>query len=60
MKLEEFWVNAVDAAIMCYLRDLADTDRLIDVMQSCSGGNAVVIVGGYIETTCAASLWSTS
>lgn len=56
MKLEEFGVNALDAANVCYLRDLADADRLVDVMQSCSGGNAVVIGGGYIGMECAASL----
>lgn len=56
MKLEEFGVNALDATNVCYLRDLADADRLVDVMQSCSGGNAVVIGGGYIGMECAASL----
>ncbi|KAL6497543.1 Monodehydroascorbate reductase 4, peroxisomal [Orobanche hederae] len=56
LKLEEFGVNGLDAANVCYLRDLADADRLVDVMQSCSGGNAVVIGGGYIGMECAASL----
>lgn len=41
---------------MCYLRDLADANRLVNVMKSCSGGNAVVIGGGYIGMECAASL----
>lgn len=41
---------------MCYLRDVADADRLVDVMQSRSGGQAVVIGGGYIGMECAASL----
>lgn len=56
MKLEEFGVNGSDAANVCYLRDLADADRLVSVMQSCTGGNAVVIGGGYIGMECAASL----
>ncbi|KAL8528211.1 hypothetical protein ACS0TY_005861 [Phlomoides rotata] len=56
LKLEEFGVNALDAANVCYLRHLADADRLVEVMQSCSGGNAVVIGGGYIGMECAASL----
>ncbi|KAH6781716.1 monodehydroascorbate reductase 4 [Perilla frutescens var. frutescens] len=56
LKLEEFGVNALDATNVCYLRDVADADRLVDVMQSCSGGNAVVIGGGYIGMECAASL----
>ncbi|KAK6128328.1 hypothetical protein DH2020_037933 [Rehmannia glutinosa] len=56
LKLEEFGVNGLDAPNVCYLRDLADADRLVDVMQSCSGGNAVVIGGGYIGMECAASL----
>ncbi|GFP99728.1 probable monodehydroascorbate reductase cytoplasmic isoform 2 [Phtheirospermum japonicum] len=57
LKLEEFGVNGLDATNVCYLRDLADADRLANVMQSCSGGNAVVIGGGYIGMECAASLW---
>ncbi|GER41331.1 monodehydroascorbate reductase [Striga asiatica] len=56
LRLEEFGVNGLDAANVCYLRDLADADRLVNVMQSCSGGNAVVIGGGYIGMECAASL----
>ena len=56
MKLEEFGLSGSDAANVCYLRDLADATRLVDVMQSCTGGNAVVIGGGYIGTECAASL----
>ncbi|KAL2552419.1 putative monodehydroascorbate reductase [Forsythia ovata] len=56
LKLEEFGVSGSDAANVCYLRDLADADRLVNVMQSCSGGNAVVIGGGYIGMECAASL----
>lgn len=45
-----------DAEHVCYLRDLADATRLVDVMQSCTDGNAVVIGGGYIGMECAASL----
>ncbi|XP_057791685.1 monodehydroascorbate reductase 4, peroxisomal [Salvia miltiorrhiza] len=56
LKLEEFGVNALDAPNVCYLRDVADADRLVDVMRSCSGGHAVVIGGGYIGMECAASL----
>ncbi|KAK6129346.1 hypothetical protein DH2020_036919 [Rehmannia glutinosa] len=56
LRLEEFGVNGSDAANVCYLRDLADADRLVNVMQSCPGGNAVVIGGGYIGMECAASL----
>ncbi|OVA16992.1 Pyridine nucleotide-disulfide oxidoreductase [Macleaya cordata] len=56
LKLEEFGVNGSDAGNVCYLRNLADATRLVEVMQSCSGGNAVVIGGGYIGMECAASL----
>ncbi|KAI4348172.1 hypothetical protein L6164_008927 [Bauhinia variegata] len=56
LKLEEFGVNVSDAENVCYLRDLADANRLVDVMQSCTGGNAVVIGGGYVGMECAASL----
>ena len=49
-------MNGSDAENVCYLRNLADADRIVDVMQSCSGGNAVVIGGGYIGMECAASL----
>lgn len=41
---------------MCYLRDLGDANRLVNLIQSCPGGNAVVIGGGYIGMECAASL----
>lgn len=41
---------------MCYLRDLADANTLVDLMKSCPGGKAVVIGGGYIGMECAASL----
>ncbi|GLU11301.1 hypothetical protein SLE2022_280560 [Rubroshorea leprosula] len=56
LKLEEFGVSGSDAANVCYLRDLADANRLVNVMQPCAGGNAVVIGGGYIGMECAASL----
>lgn len=56
MKLEEFGVNGSDAENVCYLRDLTDANRLVGSIHSCSGGNAVVIGGGYIGMECAASL----
>ncbi|CAI9780626.1 unnamed protein product [Fraxinus pennsylvanica] len=56
LKLEEFGVSGSDAANVCYLRDMADAERLVNVMQSSSGGNAIVIGGGYIGMECAASL----
>lgn len=56
LKLEEFGVNGSDAENVCYLRDLADANRLVNVMQSSAGGNAVIIGGGYIGMECAASL----
>ncbi|KAJ7970829.1 Monodehydroascorbate reductase [Quillaja saponaria] len=56
LKLEEFGVTGSDAENVCYLRDLDDANRLVKVMQSCSGGNAIVIGGGYIGMECAASL----
>lgn len=49
-------MSGSDADGVCYLRDLADANRLVNVMQSSSGGNAVVIGGGYIGMECAASL----
>ena len=45
-----------DAENICYLRNLADASRLVDVMRSCTGGNAVVIGGGYIGMECTAAL----
>ncbi|XP_021299020.1 monodehydroascorbate reductase 4, peroxisomal [Herrania umbratica] len=56
LKLEEFGVSGSEAENVCYLRDLADANSLVNVMQSCAGGNAVVIGGGYIGMECAASL----
>ncbi|KAK6928347.1 FAD/NAD(P)-binding domain [Dillenia turbinata] len=56
LKLEEFGLNASDCDNVCYLRDLANATRLVDVMKSCPGGNAVVIGGGYLGMECAASL----
>ncbi|KAL5540618.1 hypothetical protein UlMin_043193 [Ulmus minor] len=56
LKLEEFGVKGSDAENVCYLRDLADANRLVDLMKSYPGGNAVVIGGGYIGMECAASL----
>ncbi|KAL6633690.1 hypothetical protein ACP70R_026361 [Stipagrostis hirtigluma subsp. patula] len=56
LKLEEFGGSGSDAANVCYLRDIKDADKLISVMRSCPGGNAVVIGGGYIGMECAAAL----
>ncbi|KAF5799682.1 putative monodehydroascorbate reductase (NADH) [Helianthus annuus] len=56
LRLEEFGVSGSDAENVCYLRDLADATRLADVMQTSTGGNAVVIGGGYIGMEVAASL----
>jgi monodehydroascorbate reductase (NADH) len=49
-------VTGSDAANVCYLRSLEDADKMVDVMRSCHGGNAVVIGGGYIGMECAAAL----
>ncbi|XWS44168.1 hypothetical protein CRYUN_Cryun15aG0021200 [Craigia yunnanensis] len=56
LKLEEFGVSGSEAENVCYLRNVADANSLVNVMQSCAGGNAVVIGGGYIGMECAASL----
>jgi len=56
LRLEEFGVRGSDAENVCYLRNLTDANRLMDIMKSCSGGNAVVIGGGYIGMECAAAL----
>ncbi|XP_044466846.1 monodehydroascorbate reductase 4, peroxisomal-like isoform X2 [Mangifera indica] len=56
LRLEEFGVSGSDTENVCYLRDLADANRIVDLMQSSVGGNAVVIGGGYIGMECAASL----
>ncbi|KAL6954763.1 Monodehydroascorbate reductase 4, peroxisomal, partial [Sarracenia purpurea var. burkii] len=56
LKLEEFGLSGSDAGNVCYLRNVADATRLVEVMQSSLGGNAVVVGGGYIGMECAASL----
>lgn len=56
LKLEEFGVTGSDAANVCYLRSLEDADKMVGVMRSFHGGNAVVIGGGYIGMECAAAL----
>eukprot|EP00252_Welwitschia_mirabilis_P007734 TRINITY_DN193_c0_g1_i1.p1 TRINITY_DN193_c0_g1~~TRINITY_DN193_c0_g1_i1.p1 ORF type:complete len:483 (-),score=98.65 TRINITY_DN193_c0_g1_i1:286-1734(-) len=56
LRLEEFGVSGADARNICYLRDLEDAMKLVDVMKSCCGGKAVVIGGGYIGMECAAAL----
>ncbi|KAK1602910.1 hypothetical protein QYE76_017459 [Lolium multiflorum] len=56
LELEEFGVTRSDATNVCYLRSLEDADKMVGVMRSCHGGNAVVIGGGYIGMECAAAL----
>ncbi|XP_023759354.1 monodehydroascorbate reductase 4, peroxisomal [Lactuca sativa] len=56
VKLEEIGINGSEAENVCYLRDLADATKLVNVMQKCRNGNAIVIGGGYIGMECAASL----
>ncbi|KAG8072052.1 hypothetical protein GUJ93_ZPchr0006g45726 [Zizania palustris] len=56
LKLEEFGVSGSDVRNVCYLRNLGDADKLVDVMGSCPGGKAVVVGGGYIGMECAAAL----
>ncbi|TKW41155.1 hypothetical protein SEVIR_1G295300v4 [Setaria viridis] len=55
-KLEEFGVSGSDAENVCYLRNIVDADKLVRVMRSSPGGNAIVIGGGYIGMECAAAL----
>uniref|UniRef100_A0A0E0K472 monodehydroascorbate reductase (NADH) n=1 Tax=Oryza punctata TaxID=4537 RepID=A0A0E0K472_ORYPU len=43
LKLEEFGISGSDASNICYLRNLDDADKLVNVMKSCPSGNAVVI-----------------
>jgi monodehydroascorbate reductase (NADH) len=56
LKLEEFGITGSIAQNICYLRDLNDATKLVNVMASCAGGKAVVIGGGYIGMECAAAL----
>lgn len=56
MKLEEIGINGSDAENVCYLRDLADATKLVNMMRTCTGGNAIVVGGGYIGMECAAAL----
>eukprot|EP00249_Psilotum_nudum_P017329 c26264_g1_i2 orf=510-1955(-) len=56
LKLEEFGVTGADAKNICYLRDLNDALKLVEVMSSCIGSRAVVIGGGYIGMECTAAL----
>uniref|UniRef100_A0A0E0K471 monodehydroascorbate reductase (NADH) n=1 Tax=Oryza punctata TaxID=4537 RepID=A0A0E0K471_ORYPU len=60
VKLEEFGVSGSDARNVCYLRNVEDADKVVGVMRSCPGGNAVVIGGGYIGMECAAALVTNS
>ncbi|MED6137322.1 Monodehydroascorbate reductase 4, peroxisomal [Stylosanthes scabra] len=43
LKLEEFGVSGSDADNVCYLRNIADANRIVNAVQSSPGGNAVVI-----------------
>lgn len=56
LKLEEFGVTGADAKNICYLRDINDANKLVELMAYCRGGKAVVIGGGYIGMECAAAL----
>uniref|UniRef100_K3YVF0 FAD/NAD(P)-binding domain-containing protein n=1 Tax=Setaria italica TaxID=4555 RepID=K3YVF0_SETIT len=56
LKLEEFGGSGSNAENVCYLRDIVDADKLVSVMRSFPGGNAIVIGGGYIGMECAAAL----
>ncbi|KAF5763876.1 putative monodehydroascorbate reductase (NADH) [Helianthus annuus] len=56
LKLEEIGINGSNAENVCYLRDLADATKLVNMMRVCTGGTAIVIGGGYIGMECAASL----
>ncbi|XP_044951655.1 monodehydroascorbate reductase 1, peroxisomal-like [Hordeum vulgare subsp. vulgare] len=56
LELEESGVRGSDAANVCYLRSLEDAERMVGVMRSCHGGNALIIGGGYIGMECAAAL----
>ncbi|PWA52103.1 FAD/NAD-linked reductase, dimerization domain, FAD/NAD(P)-binding domain protein [Artemisia annua] len=54
--LEEIGITGSDAENVCYLRDLADATKLVNMMGKCTGGKAMVIGGGYIGMECAAAL----
>ncbi|MQM21666.1 hypothetical protein Taro_054710 [Colocasia esculenta] len=56
LKLQEIGVKGPDAENICYLRNLDDAAKLVNSMKACSGGDAVVIGGGYIGMECAAAL----
>ncbi|KAK1423277.1 hypothetical protein QVD17_18575 [Tagetes erecta] len=56
LKLEEIGINGSKAENVCYLRDLADATKLVNMMRMCTGVNAIVVGGGYIGMECAASL----
>ncbi|XP_072147545.1 monodehydroascorbate reductase 2, peroxisomal-like [Setaria viridis] len=56
LKLEEFGGSGSNAENVCYLRNIVGADKLVSVMRSFPGGNAIVIGGGYIGMECAAAL----
>ncbi|KAL8248695.1 hypothetical protein R6Q59_005563 [Mikania micrantha] len=56
LKLEEMGINGSNAENVCYLRDLGDATKLVNMMGMWRGGNAIVVGGGYIGMECAASL----
>ncbi|CAM8898324.1 unnamed protein product [Rhodiola kirilowii] len=56
LKLGEFGVREPDAENLCYLRNIVDASKLVNVMQACVGGEAVVVGGGYLGMECASSL----
>ncbi|XP_078439187.1 monodehydroascorbate reductase 4 [Wolffia australiana] len=56
LRLEEFGIRGTEGENICYLRSLSDASKLVDTMNACAGGHAIVIGGGYIGMECAAAL----
>ncbi|KAI7724457.1 hypothetical protein M8C21_025685 [Ambrosia artemisiifolia] len=43
LKLEDIGINESNAENVCYLRDLADATKLVNMLRMCTGGTAIVI-----------------
>lgn len=56
INLADFKTPGADAGGIHYLREIDDADRLVSKLQAATGGEAVVVGGGYIGVELAACL----
>lgn len=56
IKLTDFGVQGADSKNICYLREIDDADKLVEIIKQKKNGKVVIVGGGYIGLELSAAI----